>query len=391
MGIKRTGAKGTYWCDFRTAEGERVRLSLKTTDKKEARELEAQLIYDVNARIKSKRKDGITIAEAYAHALRVRDDWRSAKRPDSIHMTYKAVVKHFGANCLLSKLTEDSLLDFGEEMFAEGLAPSTVNKRLSIISVLFEEAIKRDTGRVGRSNLRKPSIAYYKVNNTRRRLVTPAEEAQALDLLKASNSPFEQAMADLVTVLADTGMRLAEALGLKPVHINEEYRTILITKTKNDEDRVIPLTVRAYDILVSRRHNNPLFHPLSASTASHIWRRVRAKMGLADDPEFVLHAFRHTFGSTLANAGVDSFRLQKAMGHRSLTSTQGYIKLAVAGLEGLSGIIEKHHQHSALPLEKPSSPVISQSQVALSRTIWEQFIESRRFHGKRPYRYRQKV
>ncbi|ARO87964.1 hypothetical protein EBAPG3_009400 [Nitrosospira lacus] len=342
MSIKKVGPKGIYWCSFYPAPGEkRVRQSLRTTDKREARELEARLILDAKACAKAKRKDGTTLAEAYRHAMRVRDDWRSAKRPDSIQNVYNAVASHFGENCPLSKLDDDAVLDYGEELFEEGLAPSTINKRFSIISVLFDETIKRDNSREGiRSSLRRPYISYYKVNNKRKRLITVEEETQVIQILKASDSPYETAMADLVAVLADTGMRLSEALNLKPVDVNQEHKAVLVTKTKNDEDRAIPLTARAFDILVRRISCDPIFHPLTKSAASHIWRRVRAKMGLANEPEFVLHGFRHTFGSTLANAGVDAFRIQKVMGHKSLTTTQGYVKVTMAGLVGLSDIME---------------------------------------------------
>ncbi len=58
------------------------------------------------------------------------------------------------------------------------------------------------------------------------------------------------------------------------------------------------------------------------------------------EPEFVMHAFRHTYGSTLANARTDAFRLQKVMGHKSIVTTQGYIKVSMATLEGLADVME---------------------------------------------------
>ncbi|SFH55359.1 Phage integrase family protein [Nitrosospira sp. Nsp14] len=64
-------------------------------------------------------------------------------------------------------------------------------------------------------------------------------------------------------------------------------------------------------------------------------------MGLAHDKELVLHAFRHTYVSTLANTGSDSFRLQKVMGHKSIQSTERYINVSASALRGLSSIIEE--------------------------------------------------
>lgn len=83
-------------------------------------------------------------------------------------------------------------------------------------------------------------------------------------------------------------------------------------------------------------------HPLtSSSTASHIWRRVRTKMGLQGEHEFVLHAFRHTYGSTLANTRVDAFRIQQLMGHANIVTTQGYVRVSMNSLDIAPSIMEE--------------------------------------------------
>ena len=83
-------------------------------------------------------------------------------------------------------------------------------------------------------------------------------------------------------------------------------------------------------------------HPLTSSSApSHIWRSVRTKMGLQGEHEFVLHAFRHTYGSTLANAGMDAFRIQQLLGHENIVTTQGYVKVSMNSLDIAPSIMEE--------------------------------------------------
>lgn len=349
MSIKATGKKGTYWCDFYTSEGKRIRQSLHTRDKEKAQEIEAKLISDDAHRATRQRKGGITLAEAFQHVLRVRDEWRSAKQLNSIKLIYKSVEAHFGAKRQLSQIDAEDILQFTENLSRKGNRPSTINKRLSMLSVLFDEAIgwKKYAGE-------KPRMVRYKVSNARRRTITPEEEATAIALC-IKDSPYESAMADLIVVLADTGLRLSEALGIQPEHINMEAEAVMVVDTKSGDDRVVPLTGRALEVL-QRRNKAPVFHPLNAYVVSHIWRRIREKMGLEHDKEFVLHSFRHTFGSTLANAGTDSFRLQKVMGHKSIQSTQRYIKVSVSALKGLSRIMEERsrkHQKTAPNPELP--------------------------------------
>jgi integrase len=342
-----------YWCDYRTPDGKRIRQSLRTADEKEAKTLEAKLIAQIEGKSDRKYLPGITLKDAYTNALRRRDEWRSAKSPESITKVNGYVVKHFGENRTLESLDEETLVSYGEDLIKAGLSASTVNKRLSHINVLFEEATaaKKYHGTI-------PRVSRYKPNSGRRRVITPDEEERVLSLLWSKGTALTHAMADLVIVLADTGCRLSEALRITPNRVYREERAVLLKDTKNGEDRVVPLTERAYEVLV-RRNTSPMFAPLNVNNVEHIWAQVRKQMGLEGDLEFVMHAFRHTYASTLANAGVDSFRLQKVMGHKSIQSTQRYIKISLSALMGLPKIIEerigKHKRSIPPPPNKPDS------------------------------------
>jgi len=323
-----------YWCDFRTPDGKRIRHSLHTTDSAEAKALEIKLRYDAKSANKRFSRGGITLSEAFQHALRVRDSWRSSKSLGSIEAIYRLIVTHFGAQRPLSKITDEFLLRYVEGLKRRRKKPSTINKRMSLISVLFDEAIKWR-----KYQGEKPRMSRYRVSNARRRLITPEEEARAISLCNLEN-PHEAALADLIMVLADTGLRLSEALGIQPRHVDLEFESVLIVETKNGDDRTVLLTHRSLEIL-KRRNLHPVFHPLTKNNTNHVWSRIRERMGLKHDKEFVLHVLRHTYATTLANAGVDSFRLQKAMGHKCIQTTQRYIKVSASALRGLPRIIEE--------------------------------------------------
>ena len=333
--VKAEGKKGIYWCDFRTSSGERVRRSLHTTDKKEAKELEAKLKADADTKATAKRLDGITLKEAYAHAWRVRKKWIAAKSRESIDLVYGYVKAEFKEDCPLSRIDDEAVLKYGEKLSKQGLTASTINKRLSMLSVLFDEAKVR-----GKYSGHKPNTDHFQVSNGRMRLVTQQEETTALSILRSKNTEWANALADLVMVLADTGARLSEALNITSSRVNIEHRAVLLMDTKNGDNRVVPLTNRALEVLTRRANQPTMFHPLGVDSAERIWARVRKQMGLANDKEFVLHALRHTFASTLANAGVDAFRVQKVMGHRSISTTERYVKVSTAALAGLADIMQ---------------------------------------------------
>src|SRR5687768_16902447 len=104
--IKQRALSGIYSCDFYTPEGKRVRKSLHTTDRREAKKREAKLKSQAKADSRPREED-INLSEAFRHALRIRDEWRSAKRLDSVRQVYKSVEDHFGANRLLSQIDQE--------------------------------------------------------------------------------------------------------------------------------------------------------------------------------------------------------------------------------------------------------------------------------------------
>lgn len=337
MSIKKVGAKGVYQCDFYPAPGApRVRQSLHTTDKGEAQRAEARLKLELEQKVKHREEGGITLAEAFKHTWRVRDDWRSSKSPDSINKIYAVVSKELGEDTCLSKLSDEVVTAYGEGLIDSGLSASTVNKRLSMINVLFEEAIKAK-----KYQGIKPDVDHYKVKNGRRRLISTQEESMMIALLREYNTDNSRTVADLIIVLADTGARISEGLNILPSNIYRDDMAVLLRDTKNGSDRIVPLTERALEVLLRRSHSVPMFHPLNPKSADYYWDKMREKAGLAGETEFVIHALRHTFGSTLANAGVDAFRIKQVMGHKSMQSTERYVKVSTASLTGLADIMAK--------------------------------------------------
>jgi integrase len=269
------------------------------------------------------------------------------------------VLKLFSGDTRLSTLTVDVLLDKAEDLHDEGLAGSTLNKRFFHLSVLFDHAIE-DKNITGQRYIGpKPKMPKYRVSTGRMRVVTPAEEAEALRILRDPRGHGRlnrYALAHLVEVLCDTGLRLSEALSIEPSRINHEMQALLVLRSKNDVATAIPLSQRTFAFLgaADPLPGHSVFHPLTKSSANQAWRKVRAKMGLEDDLEFVLHALRHTFGTTHANAGTDAFRLQNLMGHKQMTTTLKYVHVNFDALKGLSSVMENRIKGTDLEYPKPA-------------------------------------
>jgi integrase len=206
---------------------------------------------------------------------------------------------------------------------------------VSQLSVLFNEAIDN----WGHDKLVKPRIVRSKVAEGRQRRFTSEEVAEAIERLEKSPKELYADVADLIRVLADTGMRLNEALKLTRANFNLTERQIVLWVTKNKQPRGVPMTPRVLDVLTARAHLSKPFGMLSETMATRAWKWVRGEMGFAEDKEFVMHTLRHTVGSRLADANVSAPLIQQMLGHKSLRTTQKYIHVSAAGLRGVADIL----------------------------------------------------
>jgi len=139
-----------------------------------------------------------------------------------------------------------------------------------------------------------------------------------------------------------SGLRSAEVLGLGVTDVDVGRGWVRVIG-KGDKERRVPLDpdvaglVQAY-LLAERpaTDERKLFvvakgphrgQPLSAEGLRRVFRYHREKAGV---PAGHPHALRHSFGTALAEAGVDLAVMQALMGHDHVDSAAAYIHLSPA-------------------------------------------------------------
>jgi len=205
---------------------------------------------------------------------------------------------------------------------------ATVNRYLAHLRTILLSA--RDDWEI----LEKvPKIRLERESNERTRVITREEQEKLTKVLRSSTvkkRPYDRDVADLVDFLCETGLRLSEALNLAPKNIKGQMIQLFPADTKSKAVRSVPLTDRAGEIL-QERGNNP-FSKVDKFQANRAFNWGKTQVGI-DDPEFVLHACRHTFASRLLESGASLYDVKELLGHANFSTTQRYSHLAIGHLQ----------------------------------------------------------
>lgn len=239
---------------------------------------------------------------------------------------------------------------------ASGYAPATINRRLAAISGLFEFRRMRDPDAVSPvprgvaarrrgSGQRTGELAHLAKPKPRstlrlrqpRRLPRGLDREEISSLLGSFRSDRDRAIAGMMLF---SGLRSAEVLGLqiRDVDIGRRWARVL---GKGDKERRVPLDaqvaglIQTYLLVERPLSDSPVLfvvakgphrgQPLTPAGLRTIFRYHRDRAGVAAGHP---HALRHTFGTALAEAGVDLAVLRELMGHDHIDSSAAYIHLA---------------------------------------------------------------
>ncbi|MGD0658931.1 MAG: site-specific integrase [Syntrophorhabdales bacterium] len=154
--------------------------------------------------------------------------------------------------------------------------------------------------------------------NARDRWLTVEEEDTLLQ--KATNPAWLRPL--LITAL-HTGIRRGELLALTRKDIDFPNRLVRVERSKNGEKRSIPMSQTLYETLgtIKVQDISGTLFPIAIRSLRAAYDETLAKAGITN---FHFHDLRHTFATRLVQNGVDLYRVQKLLGHKSIAMTQRY-------------------------------------------------------------------
>jgi integrase/recombinase XerD len=142
----------------------------------------------------------------------------------------------------------------------------------------------------------------------------------------------------ILTTCYAAGLRISEAVHLKPTAIDSQRMVIRVEQGKGQKDRYVMLSPMLLETLRSYWHavrpKEWLFpgdhagQPITRHAVGNACEKARLLAGLSKP--VTPHCLRHAFAVHLLEAGTDVRTIQLLLGHRSLSTTARYLRIATS-------------------------------------------------------------
>ena len=142
----------------------------------------------------------------------------------------------------------------------------------------------------------------------------------------------------ILTVCYAAGLRVSEAVRLKPAAIDSRRMVIRVEEGKGRKDRYVMLSPKLLDILrdywKATRPTEWLFpgdrpgRPITRFAVERVCQETRQRSDITKP--VTPHSLRHAFAVHLLESGADLRTIQLLLGHRSLTTTSRYLRIATS-------------------------------------------------------------
>lgn len=208
-----------------------------------------------------------------------------------------------------------------------GISKSYQNQVVSALRFLCE------------SVLGQPALA-IRIPRPRKESRLPAvlSQQEVVRILERARNPKHRA---ILVLLYSAGLRVGEAVRLRPEDVDEDRGLLRVRGGKGDKDRYTLLAQGAVEALRVYRAAYPsdrwLFpggrpdRHLTTRSVQRVVKRAAEAAGI--DKHVTAHTLRHSFATHLLERGTNLRIIQELLGHKSARTTQIYTHVARSDLE----------------------------------------------------------
>ena len=325
MSLFRRGS--TWWIDFTTPSGERVRRSSGTSSKTEAQEYHDRLKAESWRIQKLGEKPKYSWDDA-GHKWLLETTHKRTHQEDARKLLW---LQQFLRGKVLSDISRDLIWEIGEYKRKES-SGATANRYLALIRSILRKA-ENEWEWIPKA----PKVRLYQETKRRVRWITPEQVTKLLAEL-----PRHQK--DVTVFALSTGLRQANVIGLNWDQVNLDRKTAWIPGelAKGKEDIHISLSDLAVEILRAQvgKHEKKVFtyagKPIGQIN-TRSWRNALIRAGIEN---FRWHDLRHTWASWLVQNGTPMYDLQEMGGWKSQEMVRRYAHLAPAQFAKHANVVQ---------------------------------------------------
>lgn len=273
----------------------------------------------------------------------------------------------------LTEIAEKDLVRFARWMQEKRLSASTVNTYRAVVSLFLQylalkQALNPDALWIQRFNhdyilVGGHSISYQNqcINGIKKYFLFKNLQVESMDIVRPQKEKrlpmvlskeeikrileaiFNLKQRALLSLIYSAGLRIGEALALRPQDIDRHRMLIHIKMAKGKKDRYTLLSGNILQLLETYyRTYKPqtyLFEgqegkQYSCSSAQQILKKAMRKAGILKSG-VTLHMLRHSFATHLLESGTDIRYIQSLLGHNSPNTTMIYTHVSTQSLKNI--------------------------------------------------------
>jgi len=243
-----------------------------------------------------------------------------------------------------SQISHYHIRNWMVELMNQQLTARSINRKIATLRKYFKFLVQESVLAVNPAS----KINTPKIPKNLPVVVEDARLTQMLDNGEVFSNDFKGVRDKLVIeMLFGTGMRLAEMIGIKESDINTYEGTVKVLGKRNKE-RILPLNHelrllldRYAGLKKSENFSNNSVTLIVTDKGANAYPKLiylivhKYLSHISTQNKKSPHVLRHTFATSLLNAGADLNAIKELLGHASLGATQIYTHNSVERLKSI--------------------------------------------------------
>jgi len=332
--------------------------SCKTTNKKIAEQMEVEWKAQIHSQQYQGRKSRISMSDAFNQYKATKQGIASYKNlvaHETVLRRSLSMARH------LDELTSHDLELFKQKRITEGVGPEAIKYGLQVIKGTWKFAKKLG---YQVSELEFPTVKIpkaplrYLTTDEETRLLAelnPNRGGRGLPALSERSDELKRTIQDaydLVILLLDTGARYSEIANIEWRRIDLTERTIHLWRSKVQNETVLYMTDRVFDVLSRRSANDTGLYVFSnrvGDARGYCTQSIRKAIARAGIKNCRVHTLRHTHASRLIQNGMSVYEVREVLGHSDIKTTMRYAHLEQRQVTAKARDVMNRLNHFTIP------------------------------------------